>query len=458
MTTTGLHQHPLAQLVAARGWTHESYLRRVAAEQARRGYGTMSTERGRFSRWTRPVRPATPKPHTQLAMAAVLGIPAREVHTRGWPAWLLLALHDNHTVWESPWTPAGTISALDYAGRPDAMDRRGFLTTTGSTLAAVLAQWATADPGSAAGTPTGRRIGTDVADEIDTRLGALRRLDDTLGADHVYDSALAELRLITRLLRDSSPTEATGRRLHSCAAEAARLAGWCSYDTGDLGAAETHFATALRAAATAGDRTAGAIAAGFWANVRYSAPTPDPHGALALVNAALGQRAGITSPRVLTMLHIRGARAHSVAGQATAAYRAVDAALTAYDDAAPAHEDLPTVYWITAGEVFQAAGSAALTLGDPARALEFFAAATGHHDPYNATYEPRGAAIYLARQSCAYAALGDLDGAVETARQAVGLMGGVNSARGTSTLTQLHAELAAHESAPVVAGFLAETR
>lgn len=457
MTTTGLHPHPLAQLVAARGWTHETYLRRVAAEQVRRGYGPMSTQRDRFSRWTRPVRPAIPKPHTQLAMAAVLGIPSREVYARGWPGWLLLALHDDHTVWESPWTPVGTISALDYAGRP-AMDRRGFLTTTSHTLASVLAQWATADPGSAAGAPTGRRIGTGVPDEIDTRLGALRRLDDTLGADHVYDSALAELRLITRLLRDSSHTEATGRRLHSCAAEAARLAGWCAYDTGDLGAAETHFATALRAAATAGDRTTGAITAAFWANVRYSAPTPDPRGALALVDAALGQRAGITSPRVLTMLHIRGARAHSVAREATSAYRAVDAALTAYDDAAPAHEDLPSLYWVTAGEVFQAAGSAALTLGDPARALEFFAAATSHHDPYNAASEPRGAAIYLARQSFAYAALGDLDGAVETALQAVDLMGGVSSARGTSALTQLHAELAAHESAPVVAGFLAETR
>jgi hypothetical protein len=44
-------------------------------------------------------------------------------------------------------------------------------------------------------------------------------------------------------------------------------------------------------------------------------------------------------------------RAHSLAGEATGAYRAVDDAMTAYDNGIPAGDDLPSMYWINAGEV-----------------------------------------------------------------------------------------------------------
>lgn len=452
MGTTIEDRHPLNRILALRGWTPGTYLRRVSAEHRALGYGGLACRKEKFSRWTRPVRPQVPNELTQLAMAAVLDIPAREVRAREWPHWILLGMRDDNAVWESPWTPAGTIQALDDTGGPD-VDRREFLAAGAGTVAAVISQWATAEPASASAT-AGRRIGAGVADRFDSRLNDLRHLDDDLGADYVYDAALAEMRLIARLLRSSCYTEVTGRRLYACAAEASRLAGWCAYDNGNVAASEIHLATALRASASSGDHTAGAIAAAFWANVRYGSGTPDPRSALQLISGALVHRASITSPRVLAMLHIRRARAHSLAGEATAAYRAIDDALVAYDRGIPVLEDLPSMYWINAGEILQAAASSALSLGDPARALNHFTAAAAHHDPYDADREPRGAAIYLVRQAAAHLALRDLDGAVETAQHAVDLMGGVSSARGDSALIGLRTELAAHRGTPVVRDFL----
>lgn len=449
-------RHPLNQVLALRGWTSEYCLRRVAAKHKDLGYGAMAVRKEKISRWTCLKSPQTPNIPAQLAMADVLGIDSREIYNRLWPHWLLLALRDDTAIWESPWTPAGTIQALENAGGLVELDRRGLLTATTATVAAVLAQWATAEPAPAL--PTGgRRIGASVADRFDSRLNELRHLDDELGSDHVYDAACAESRLLTRLLRDNTYSEETSRRLHACAAESSRLAGWCAFDSGRNAAAEKHFVTSLRAAAGSGDHTAGAAALAFWANTRYSNRRPDPRGALDLIEGALAHRTCIASPRVLTMLHIRRARAHSIAQEPAAAYRAIDDALVAYDRGIPPGDDPRSMYWVTTGEVSQAAASAALSLGDPQRALTYVSAAATGQGPYDAEKEPRGTSIYLAREAAAHLALGDLDGAVETARRSVDLMGGVSSARGSETLTGLRSELTRHRSIPVVKNFLDET-
>lgn len=329
------------------------------------------------------------------------------------------------------------------------MNRRGFLITTGGTLSAILAQWTLADPATAAAT-RGCRVGTAVADACDTRLAALRKLDDELGARPVYDAALAELRLLGNILRTCSYTTATARRLFACSSEASRLAGWCSTDTGDPATAEAHFTAALRASASAGDRTAGALTAGFWANARYT--NGDPRGALDLIDAAL--RTPADSPRVTAMLHIRRARAHSLLNEPTQAYRAIDTALASYEHGIPVEDDLPTMYWMTTGEVFQAAGSASLSLNDPRRALQYFETAYTHPDAYRPDIEHRGAAIYAARRAEAYLALGDHDAAIEAARDANTHMTGVSSDRSTNALGTLRDHLTQHRSQPAVHAFL----
>lgn len=445
---SALWDHPLSALLAHNNWTAAAYLNRVADRHRRLGFGGMATRKEKLTRWKR-----TPPSRTaQLAIADLHQIPRREVDRLGWPDFLLLALPGDQVVLESAWTPAGTLSVLAELGDVGgSVDRRGFLITSVGALSASLAQWATSAPAVAL-SGTGRRIGAEAPRLFEDRLHALRHLDDMVGAGQVYDAALIELRMITRLLKDASYSADVGRRLFACAAEASRLAGWCAYDAGRTATSERHFMTALRASGSADDPTTGASVLAFWANLRYT--NGDARGALHLIDGALADRRKITSARVIAMLHARAARAHSKAGDPTKAWRQVDAAFTAYATAPPPAEDLPSVEWITHGELHQVAASTALSLGDSRRALENFDQALTHTDRYDTGREARGNAIYLARKAEAHLQLGDLDAAVEVGHHVIGLMGGIDSARATATLTGLRDGLNGHRHVPAVRDFL----
>ncbi|MFE7752140.1 transcriptional regulator [Streptomyces sp. NPDC057428] len=444
-------EHPFAYLVALRGSTYESYLCRVAAEHKRMGFGQMGYRKEKASRWVSGEH--TPSLRAQYAMAAVEGIPPEAVLAHGWPGWLSLAVPDDHAVLSAPWTTTATVHALEIAGGP--VDRRKFLITTSVTLGSTLTQWSGAAPASASHT-TGRRIDASVPARFEARLEHLRHLDDHMGSGEVYDCARAELRLITHALRTDSYSEQVGRRLFGAAAEASRSAGWTAYDSGQIAASERHFATALRAAASADDPVVAANTLAFWAIQQYS--TGNPRGAIDLVEAALATAPRLGSARMTAMLHARACRAHARAGDARASARSANAALDTYAHAGPIDDDPSCVYWFNLGETHQLLGSSALNLGDPRQALQHFQEASTAHDAegeaYNGDDFPRGHAIYLARLAETHLALGDVDAAVETAHTAVARMGGVTSARGSSTLDDLRQKLSRRRGVPVVADFL----
>ncbi|MFJ8677332.1 transcriptional regulator [Streptomyces sp. NPDC093589] len=448
---TAAHQHPLAYLLAQRGTTHEAYLFRVAEQHRRMGYGQMGHRKEKGSRWVSGEN--TPSLRTQYAMAALENIPLDAVLSHGWPGWLLLAVPDDHAVLSAPWTTTATVHALEIAGGP--VDRRKFLITTSVTLGSTLTQWSGAEPASAS--PTGgRRIDASIPERFEHRLDDLRHLDDHLGSGEVYDVARSELRLITRVLRDASYSERVGRRLFGAAGEASRSAGWTAYDSGHIAASERHFATALRAAASADDPVVAANTLAFWAIQQYS--TGNPRGAIDLIEAALTKAPQLGSSRMTAMLHARACRAHARAGDTRAAARSANAALDTYAHAGPIADDPSCVYWFNLGETHQLLGSSALNLGNPRQALQHFQdASTAHNaegEAYNGDDFPRGHAIYLARLAEAHLALGDVDAAVEAAHTAVARMGGVTSARGSSTLDDLRQKLSRRRGVPAVANFL----
>lgn len=447
MTAAALWDHPLSALLAHNNMTAVSYLKRVADQHRQLGFGGMATRKEKLTRWKRhpPGRTA------QLAIAALHGIDPWEVDRLGWPDFLLLAFPGDRTVLESAWTPAGTLHVLTDMG--GSVDRRGFLIATSAALTASLTQWAAAAPAFAL-SDRARRVGAEAPALFESRLHALRQLDDLVGASQVYSAALVELRLITDLLKNASYSDQVGRRLFACAAEASRICGWCAYDTGRPAESERHFIAALRACGSAGEPTLGATVLAFWANLRYN--HCDSRGALQLVDTAMADVHRITSPRAKAMLHARAARAHSKEGESTAAWRQVDAAFAAYSSAPSPDEDLPSLGWITHGELHQVAASSALSLGEPRRALEHFDAALTHTDRYDVGRETRGTAIYMSRQAEAHLALDDLDAAVEVGREVIALMGGIDSARATSTLSELRDGLGRHAHVPAVRNFLDE--
>ncbi|MYZ39964.1 hypothetical protein GT002_33905, partial [Streptomyces sp. SID4917] len=268
-----------------------TFARRVAAHHQRMGLGTMADRPEKVSRWKKGR--ARPDRRTTIAMTDMLGVPFDQALALGWPHWLRLALKNDRALLTSPWTPSGTVRALEHVGGPD-MERREFV-ITGGTLAALLTSWTAAAPATAVLASDRRpQINQDTVRLIDDRLATLRHLDDQIGSDETYALACAERQMITHRIRNTSYSTATGRRLFAAAAEASRIAGWCAVDSGHPAQAQRHYLAALRSAASAADPVVTANTLGFWAMLRYS--TGDPAGALQLVDAAHHHAARTGSP------------------------------------------------------------------------------------------------------------------------------------------------------------------
>jgi len=357
-----------------------------------------------------------------------------------------------------PWTQPGALAAITRAATGgSSVDRRAFLTASGTALTALAVQWRSALDAPGAGFPAAagsRQVRPGLAEHIGQRLEHLRHLDDELGSGDLARLAQAELALIARLLRDGSYTSATEERLYSLAAEAARQAAWASFDQHEHAAATRLFETSLRASAAAGDPFAGAYALSFLAVQCYS--TGEAQQAVSLLETAGGSVARMGSPRMAAMLAARSARAHSKLGRRKTCARLLHEARAALDQGARP-DDPGALYWVTYGEVEMIAGSSALDLGDYDEAIRRFDAAI-EADYRGDDQYPRSHAIYLARAAQAHLARHDLDAALAQAEHAVHCLGGVDSARSASSVKELRARFAPHAASPAVRDFLEATR
>lgn len=325
------------------------------------------------------------------------------------------------------------------------MDRRGFLLATGTTLTLTAATWSNLLTTSTTG-KVYPRIGTDAIDGLHARLAHLSRLDDTLGSGRLRELASAELNLITGLLTDTTHSPAVEQRLYGLAAEASRLCGWLSYDSGHHTAAQRYYLTALRASATADDVLVGANTMAFMAIQHYT--VGDPSDAVTLTQTARTTLTRHSTPNTLAILHAREARAHAKLGDHRACAPALDAAFNALTISA---DEPHWTYWINPTEIHMLAGSCALDLDKPRQAIHHFTTA---HTTFDTTTYPAGAAIYLARTAQAHLALGDLDATAHHATQALHCHTTIDSARGDNTLTTLRDDLAPHHTHPAIHDFL----
>jgi tetratricopeptide (TPR) repeat protein len=441
-------RHPLAALRAELGLSAVQYLRRLDERHRALGFGHMATRREKVARWEAGVY--EPDTTAQLAMAHLHGVPRKAARTLGWPQWLLLAFPDDRAVLDSPWTPAGTVASIAASVRGGLMDRRGFLIASGAALTDLAADWSNALTDLPDAQSSGRRrLTAAMVNHLEQRLDDLRHLDDVLGGGELRASAVAEYNLLSKLAHEAVYDGTVGRRLLSTLAEASRMCGWLHFDTGRHAAAQTFYITSLRASATAGDPQVGANALAFMAIQTYSVGSPQD--AVNLVRAAQAKVLGHSTPRVQSMLHARAARALSKTGDLAGCAGELDAARDAY--AAGAHDDDPPwAYWLTAGEIEMLAGSSALDLHDPARALTHFAAA--RQAAYSSDGYVRDNALYLARAAHAHLALGDLEAACSTAAEALSQNDSVDSLRPSNALGDFRDRLAPYHSARVVREFL----
>ncbi|MEH0420524.1 transcriptional regulator [Streptomyces sp. B21-083] len=452
--------HPLAALRAGLGLTGEQYLDRLDDEHFALGYGRMAKSRQKVSRWENGVN--SPELPARYAMGRLHSIPREAVTDLGWPDFLLLAFPDDRPVLDSPWTLAGTVTAVAAAARGGSMqDRRGFLIASGATLSGLASSWSLALPEPAAALPrlpakvpaetstVSTRLTPALLDVLGQRLDDLRRLDDVLGGARLRHTAIAEYELLNSLAARTGQHGPLEHRLLSLLAESARMCGWLQFDTGHHARAQRFYITALRASATAGDHQVGANTLAFMAIQVYS--KGNPQEAVDLVRTAQDATARNATPRVKSMLHARAARALSKTGESTACQRELDAARTEYARG-PRDDDPPWSYWLNEGEIEMLAGSSALDLDDPRRALTHFDQA--RHVQYAADGYVRDHVLYLTRTARAHLQLGDLDATCAVATDAFTQNTTLNSSRPSDALDDLRDELTHHRHVRSVRDFL----
>lgn len=355
---------------------------------------------------------------------------------------------------DASWDQRGTMTVLGELSNRSGVERRAFVTASAATLSALVGNWRTGlgspDPLKSLGS---RQITPSLVRHIDERLDHLRHLDDELGSGDLALLARSELALIARLLRVGRYTDQTSRRLYALAAEASRQVAWTCFDQNQHATAQRYFELALRASATARDSLSGAYALSFLAVQCYS--IGQGQQAVSLLETATDAIAGVGTPKMAAMLAARSARALSKTGGRVACARMLHIARDALDRG-PHPDDPSTLYWVTHGEIEMIAGSCALDLDDPAEAVRRFDAAISADYRGDDQY-PRSHAIYLARAAEAHLALRDVDAALNQAAHALHCLGGVDSARSTSTLASLRTRLAAHNNISSVRDFLEAT-
>ncbi|GAA4635366.1 hypothetical protein GCM10023196_080560 [Actinoallomurus vinaceus] len=412
----------------------------------------MATRREKVARWEAGV--CAPELSAQLAMADLHNVSPVSVRELSWPDWLRLAFDGDDAVLATPWTPMGTVTSMTATARGGSVDRRGFLIATGTTLAAIAADWTgSLDQVPAASSAGRRRLDMTMVTHLERRLNHLRHLDDALGGGDLRPIAIAEFQLVSKLADETSYDQATGRRLFATLSEAGRICGWLHFDQGLHAAAQKYYVTALRASATAGDRAVGANVLAFMAIQTYS--VGNPQDAVNLVQTAQDQLRHRSTPLVRSILHARAARAWSKAPYGRIACtrelnKARDALAEGRRD-----DDPPWAYWVTEAEIEMLAGSCALDLGDARQALRFFdhARAADHAaDGYI-----RDNALFLARAADAHLTLGQIDEACDIARQAYEQSGGVDSARPSGALADFRSRLVPYRNLAAAREFLALT-
>jgi len=440
------YEHPLWYALRASGRSNGEFIRALN----RRGLGTTRTV---LRRWL--LGQCEPDHAGRAAIAAEFGVPAAVAEMMPWPEWLPTG---EAAGLSEPWTPDGTLTALDTLVRIAMLDRRRFLITAGGGLAAAAAAWSV-DPGAAAAaTGAVADVDSDAA-LIELHTAALQRRDDTLGSGAgLLGIANAYLAHVLELLRHRSPTDGQTTRLQLAAADLCRLAGQVAIDDGRAAAGQQYLLVGRRAAATAerADRH-GALSADAHLLVGLSSQATnagDAAGGLATARQALALPPAALTPRLRSLAAGHAARAHARLGDRRAAQELL-AAEERLAERGPSDGDPASLYYHDRSDVAGHAGYVWLHLRDWARAERAFAEALAlKGDAY-----PRNRAVLQVRRGRALLGAGHLDGALDAGRAAVGLLGGVRSARSAGFLHDLVGEAgAAHPGDRRVADFAEETR
>lgn len=291
--------------------------------------------------------------------------------------------------------------------------------TTGATVADFLPD---TDPLSPLKARTGRRVGAGNVADLAGRVHGLRLADDVLAGGDLIGPALRELRSAVRLYREGTHTEEVGRALLVQIGELAQIAGWIASDAGRHDEAERIYKLGMSAARTAGDGTLlGNVAGSLAYQYGNTGKTTDGVG---LARAALDAAAD-APPKARAVYLDRVAWAHTKAGEAQPAMRALGEAGEALTGDGEGAASPQYLYWVDAGELRVMESRVYTELKRPLRAVPLLRDVLG---AYDATHT-RELALYLSWLAVALADANEPEEAAEVAQRVVALSAEVASER-----------------------------
>ncbi|MFJ6769995.1 transcriptional regulator [Kitasatospora sp. NPDC091257] len=428
--------HPLTYLLQLRGWGKIQFARMMCERGAALKIH-LATNRTLVWKWEQGQEP---EPDAQYVLADLLGVNPRTLVANPWPRWL--------PVWEvtgitAPWTKAGTVDVLVELVRSGHMDRRGFLTITGATMATVAASWASASPALASAL-NGDQVTDSMVDTLDARVATLQTLDAQMGGARLIEQARGDLAIITSLLKHGRHTEAVEARLYGLAAQVNYIAGWMAYDSGLRSAGQQYYLGALRAAKTVGDDALGAFLLAEM-GVHLS-DNGNPAERVAQVETALANTPSTMQPGVRSYLELHHAESLSRDGQHEKAGSALNRAHDLW--ARNGGDHLPSwLSWYGDAQLSSTEGKVMLRAGQVERATSALASSIDHA-------VPRDQAVRSGRLATARLAGKDLDGALDAANRGLDLLETkVHSGRAVSRLTKFDGYLKPYATEPAVAEF-----
>lgn len=404
--------HPLTAIRVRRGWSQA----KVATVIRIRSKANMGSHRNKVFRWEKGL--ASPETPAQYALADELGVAHPVVDELGWPGWLLTV--DREEPVDGPWSSQAAGAVLDSVVSSALMDRRAFISTTAGALVAMATAWQAAPaevmPGHGRGAVT-----LDAVGHLQRRVEELWRLDDALGGGGCLEAGVADLRLVSTLVRTRRYDPEVGTQLYRLAGALSRFCGWAAFDAGRINAAQRFWHAGLRTAASAGDADQGVYAMSNLALAAvYSGDAPTALHLLELARTRVDPSARV----VLSMLECWSSRAIALTGDAAA----TAAALNRADDLwanRRAGDDPDWVYWMPQPSLTAEAATALMHTGDLAAAeANLQRGLAGAADA-----GPRDRTLYLARLAETQLRGGRLDQAADTAHTALDLGAGVDSER-----------------------------
>ncbi|TQN28543.1 hypothetical protein FHX37_3888 [Haloactinospora alba] len=296
---------------------------------------------------------------------------------------------------------------------------------------------------------TGRRVGRTTADDLAARAHGLRLADDVLAGGDLIEPAFRELNSAVRVLRESAHSDVIHRELLRAVGELAQIAGWVASDAADS-RAEPTYRLGVDAAREAGDAPLAAQLAGslayHWTNNGRVAD------GVALSDAAVLEAGPEAPGKTRALFHDRVAWAHSQAGDAQAAMRALGDAHEALGEDA---DDAPDwAYWVTEDELRVMDARVYTELRRPLRAVPLL---TDVLREYPAT-ALRERALYESWLAVAYADANEPEHAAHIAGRVIALSGDVASARASERVRVVLSRLAAFREVPEVRDLLDSLR